>query len=302
MRVNCFTPGDRQAPISLRCIKPSHMGNLGLERRSGESSERLCALASLVVKPPTWPAPGEDQMTMDRKALERMAARELLRAKLNSGVEEWNEWRSWDAVDKPDFRFSPFENKDFRGYNFGHADFTGTRFLNVDLSDTNLSHANLSQVDMINVKLCNAKLHKTEMIASRLVDVDLSGAKITDAQLASTILIDVKVQGTTFSNCTVYGVSTWNLIGEPLVQERLIVTPLPVPLPDNPEIISVESIEVAQFIHLIINNKKIRNFIDTVTSKTVLILGSFKPGRKEVLDGLRGKATEPKLYSSLVRF
>jgi hypothetical protein len=27
--VNCFTPGDRQAPISLHCIEPSHMGNLG---------------------------------------------------------------------------------------------------------------------------------------------------------------------------------------------------------------------------------------------------------------------------------
>jgi hypothetical protein len=30
LSVNCFTPGDRQAPISLRCVEPSHMGNLGL--------------------------------------------------------------------------------------------------------------------------------------------------------------------------------------------------------------------------------------------------------------------------------
>jgi Transposase len=29
LSVNCFTPGDRQAPISLRDVGPSHMGNLG---------------------------------------------------------------------------------------------------------------------------------------------------------------------------------------------------------------------------------------------------------------------------------
>jgi hypothetical protein len=29
LSVNCFTPGDRQAPISLRCVGPNHMGNLG---------------------------------------------------------------------------------------------------------------------------------------------------------------------------------------------------------------------------------------------------------------------------------
>ena len=32
LSVNCFTPGDRQAPISLRCLEPSHMGNLGSDR------------------------------------------------------------------------------------------------------------------------------------------------------------------------------------------------------------------------------------------------------------------------------
>ena len=31
LSVNYFTPGDRQAPISLRCVEPSHMGNPGLD-------------------------------------------------------------------------------------------------------------------------------------------------------------------------------------------------------------------------------------------------------------------------------
>jgi hypothetical protein len=44
---------------------------------------------------------------------------------------------------------------------------------------------------------------------------------------------------------------------------------------------------MAQFIHLLINNKRIRYVIDAITSKMVLILGHFTPKRKGVLDALR---------------
>jgi hypothetical protein len=39
--------------------------------------------------------------------------------------------------------------------------------------------------------------------------------------------------------------------------------------------ITVDNIEVAQFFYLMLNNKKIRDVIDTITSKVVLILGRF---------------------------
>jgi hypothetical protein len=44
---------------------------------------------------------------------------------------------------------------------------------------------------------------------------------------------------------------------------------------------------MAQFIYLLLNNDKIRNVIDTITSKVVLILGRFTPDRKAVLDAIR---------------
>ena len=49
----------------------------------------------------------------------------------------------------------------------------------------------------------------------------------------------------------------------------------------------VDDLEVAQFIYLLLNNKKIRNVIDTVTSKVVLILGRFTEDRKRVLEAIR---------------
>jgi hypothetical protein len=49
----------------------------------------------------------------------------------------------------------------------------------------------------------------------------------------------------------------------------------------------VDNLEVAQFIHLLLNNQKIRDVIQTIGKKAVLILGNFKPERKAILDAIR---------------
>jgi hypothetical protein len=66
-------------------------------------------------------------------------------------------------------------------------------------------------------------------------------------------------------------------------QQNLIITE-----EDEPTV-TVDNIEVAQFIYLMLNNQKVREVIDTITSKVVLILGRFTPERKQVLDGLRNE-------------
>jgi hypothetical protein len=68
---------------------------------------------------------------------------------------------------------------------------------------------------------------------------------------------------------------------------------------DEPSI-TVDQIEVAQFIYLLLHNNKIRKVIDTITSKVVLILGRFAPDRKRVLDAMRNELREARFRSSLV--
>jgi hypothetical protein len=46
-------------------------------------------------------------------------------------------------------------------------------------------------------------------------------------------------------------------------------------------------LKVAQFIYLLLNNKEIRDVIDTITSKVVLILGRFTSERKAILNAIR---------------
>lgn len=56
----------------------------------------------------------------------------------------------------------------------------------------------------------------------------------------------------------------------------------------NPEI-TVDNIELAQFLYLMINNSNLRSVINTITSKVVLILGNFSPERKKILDNIRNQ-------------
>jgi hypothetical protein len=79
----------------------------------------------------------------------------------------------------------------------------------------------------------------------------------------------------------VYGISAWDVRLEGAIQSNLVITP-----PDE-SAIQVDNLEVAQFIYLLLNNEKIRDVIDTIGKKAVLILGRFTPDRMAVLDAIR---------------
>ena len=59
--------------------------------------------------------------------------------------------------------------------------------------------------------------------------------------------------------------------------------------PKDQSIITVDNLKIAQFIYLLLNNAEIRDVIDTLTTKSVLILGRFTPERKAILDAIRSE-------------
>lgn len=96
------------------------------------------------------------------------------------------------------------------------------------------------------------------------------------------MMVDVKLRGTNLSDCKVFGVSVWNAdTDDRTKQNNLIVSDV-----DDP-VLTVDNLEVVQFVYLILNNVKIRDVIDTITSKVVLILGRFTSERKALLDAFR---------------
>jgi hypothetical protein len=94
-------------------------------------------------------------------------------------------------------------------------------------------------------------------------------------------LVETNLKKANLTRCYIYGISAWNVQIEEAIQLSLTITS------SNEPTITVDNLEVAQFIYLLLNNKNIRSVIDTITYKVVLILGRFTPERKAVLDALR---------------
>ena len=96
------------------------------------------------------------------------------------------------------------------------------------------------------------------------------------------VLVEANLTGADLTGCRVYGVSAWNVkLSKDTKQQDLVITDR-----GEPEV-TVDNIEVAQFVYLLLHNEKIRDVIDTVARKGVLLLGRFTEGRMAILDRLR---------------
>jgi uncharacterized protein YjbI with pentapeptide repeats len=162
--------------------------------------------------------------------------------------------------------------------NLGGADLSGA----ANLFGAYLVRADLSGADLSGVNLSEANLFGADLSRANLSEADLSGSDLSEAALFNAILVETDFEGACLANCNIYGISAWGLkVNDATKQKDLIITP-----PGEP-IITVDNLEVAQFIYLLLYNEKIRHVIETITSKVVLILGRFTSERKVVLDAIR---------------
>ena len=167
-----------------------------------------------------------------------------------------------------------------------------------------LKRANLVGSDLSGARLCGAKLHAADLTSATLIDADfsdnanlrlatldranlssanLTGAKLAGASLERAILVETQIERADLSNCCVYGIAAWDVKGTPASQRSLSVFPIDSAGKSG---VTVDDIKVAQFIYLLVKNPNIRDVIDTVARKAVLILGRFSDGRKAVLEAI----------------
>jgi uncharacterized protein YjbI with pentapeptide repeats len=168
-----------------------------------------------------------------------------------------------------------------QGADLTAAKLSGADFLRSDLSGANLTGAELygarlSWADLRGAKLTGANLNSADLIEADLSEADLQGASLQYAQLTNTNL-----ERANLSDCQIFGLSAWGVRLEGAHQENLVIT-----LPHKP-VITVDDIEMGQFIYLMLYNDKIKSIVETITSKVVLILGRFTLERKAVLDEMR---------------
>ena len=166
------------------------------------------------------------------------------------------------------------------------ADLSAADLSEADLSGAKLHAANLREADLIRTHLHGAHLIGANLIGANLSEADLSAANLSKADLSTAILVGTNLTEADLTDSRIYGISAWDLVLDKTIQTGLIITE-----GNNPPV-TVNDIEVAQFIYFMLENKKIRRVIDALTSKAVLILGRFTEKRKEILDALRDKLSE----------
>src|SRR5215471_12531858 len=198
---------------------------------------------------------------------------------LKKGVTAWNAWRRENPNIRPDLGNADLSGADLSGANLASANLREAILLKANLGRADPVEANLrDHADLSGADLARANLREAVLFKANLTGADLSGADLSLAPLVSADLTDAVLTG-----CRIYGVSAWGLKLERAKQHNLVVTPK-----DEPEI-TVDNIEVAQFVYLLVHNEKIRNVIDTIGRKGVLLLGRFTEGRIAILEQLRDK-------------
>ncbi|MBV9689597.1 MAG: toll/interleukin-1 receptor domain-containing protein [Ktedonobacteraceae bacterium] len=167
---------------------------------------------------------------------------------------------------------------DLSKVDLSEADLSSANLYRANLDNANLSKANLSEANLSEANLSEANLSEANLRGADLSKTDLRGADLDQARL-----VETNLRGANLTGCSIYGISAWDVQLEGAEQLNMTITPY-----DQPAI-TIDNLKIAQFIYLLLNNAEIRDVIDTITSKVVLILGRFTPERKAVLDVLRNE-------------
>lgn len=163
----------------------------------------------------------------------------------------------------------------------------GVQAESASLRGAHLPQARLMQADLRRAHLEGAQLPGADLSGANLAGAYLQGANLQGARLLHANLVGADLRGANLAGCQVYGASVWDAqvdaddAASRVLQRDLVVTP------EDQAPVTVDRIEVAQFIYLLLSNPRIRDVIDTVCDKAVLILGRFSAERLAVLHALR---------------
>jgi hypothetical protein len=223
---------------------------------------------------------------------------------LEQGAQTWNTWRSEHPDIVPDLSWARIGIHDLRRVNLARAHLRGTIFQpETDLRNAILWKADLAQAELPKVDLREANLRKAILFDAKLV-----AANLRDANLTGALLVDTNLEGADLSGAFVYGCSVWDINTERVIQRDLVINNQHsssnewAPSKLNESKITVDDLQLAQFVSLLRTNAKVGSIIDTVTRKVVLILGRFSAERKPVLDAIREALSKTQLIPIIFDF
>ena len=236
---------------------------------------------------------------------------------LMRGAAAWNLWRSQNPAP---LTFSAPNWYDCPGP--GGVQLKGKNL--VDFSAMNLSGTSIIRAFAEGLNLRNAVFEGSHFEEGDFSRADFCGATFRGTKFNKTILTGANLDGATFVNCNlnrvnlvgasfcvkeitetvVYGIAAWDLVtSDEMKQSKLVIEKtydLYSDLIQQGKIpMMVDDIELAQFVHYLDDHKKMRNTLNILNDKGVLLLGRFKDGGLERLYSVR-EWLESKGYIAMI--
>lgn len=183
--------------------------------------------------------------------------------------------------------FAKFEKCNFRGAylfrcNLSRAIFNGANFEQATLSESEMESSLFKEANFYRACIEKSDAKFADFSFCNLANASFERTNLEGAILAYAIVVETNLSNANIEDSWIYGISAWNIKKDGFIQKNLLITP------SGESEITVDDLEVAQFIYLMLNNQKIRDVIETITKKAVLILGRFGLSeRKAVLDALK---------------
>jgi len=220
---------------------------------------------------------------------------------LRRGKKAWNRWRS-ACDDRPDLRDGRGIPKELRGFDLRNADLRSALIPDAQLRNADLTGADLSGcigrfAVFSAAHLGCARLDHADLRCTSFRRADLRGASLNGAILRFASLVEARVEGASFREAEIYGISAWNLRGEPADQQDMVIQADRASLPTT-----VDDLDTAQLLFLLLDNPKIADVIDTASRRIVLLLGRFSRKYKPVLDAIKARLLERNLVPVLFDF
>jgi uncharacterized protein YjbI with pentapeptide repeats len=211
-----------------------------------------------------------------------------------------------------------FSQADLAGANLNGADLTGAFLIRANLSGASflqacMKGANLGQASLFRAKLKGAVLSQASFFKADLSEADLSeanleganfqeavlertnlrGANAANANFCFATLLRTNLENAVLDNCAVYGTSLWDVNLSESRQRDLDIMPAQQP------VLSVDSLQTAQLVGMLLHHEKARYEVFSITLNTVLVIGRFSQDRKPVLEAIK-EALRRGEYSPLV--
>jgi uncharacterized protein YjbI with pentapeptide repeats len=237
---------------------------------------------------------------------------------LMQGAKVWNAWRERNPgpvhFAKPHWYDSPapggLQVKGANRINFSAMNLSGVSIFGafaegLNLRDSLFEDAHFEEGDFSRADFGGATFHNTKFNKTILTGANFDGATFVNCNLNRVNLVGAYFHVKEITETVVYGIAAWDLqTSDDMKQSKLVIErtyELYSDLIQQGKVpMMVDDIELAQFVYYLTNHKKMRDALNILNERGVLLLGRFKDGGLERLYFMRewfqGKGYMPMIF------